>query len=218
MIHKISREDLQLRNTAFEASATCTHWSWKWTRYAICCHHMAHYQQDGNHTLERIIAIDEFCARAYERELKHQSAEWQHAWSPWHQKFCLNPSAVKLMVIVGYGVSGMIVCHFVPYRRTVTEDYHRSFLQRQLHHAMREKRPDFLNNAIIINENARPLTAWNVKQQYECWEWEVLEHSPYCPNHVVLAADYKHFGGLLWSSTGISMHKYSIFLNYLYMS
>ena len=35
--------------------------------------------QEGKHMLERIIAIDEFWSKAYEPELKHQSAEWRHA-------------------------------------------------------------------------------------------------------------------------------------------
>ena len=43
-------------------------------------------------------------------------------------------------------VSGVIVCQFVPHGRTVTADYHRGFLQRQLRHAVREKYPDPLNS------------------------------------------------------------------------
>ena len=52
---------------------------------------------------------------------------------------------MKLMVIVAYNVSGVIVCHFVPHGRTVIADYYRSFLQRQLRHVMREKCPGLKN-------------------------------------------------------------------------
>jgi Transposase. len=54
-------------------------------------------------------------------------------------KFHQNPSPVKLMVIVAYDISVVIVCPFVPHGRTMAADYYRSFLQRQLRHAVREK-------------------------------------------------------------------------------
>ena len=52
-------------------------------------------------------------SRAYESELKHQSAEWRHEGSPWRQKFHQNPSPVKLMVILAYDVQGVNLCHMV---------------------------------------------------------------------------------------------------------
>ena len=61
----------------------------------------------------------------------------------------------------------------------MTANYYRSFLQRQLCHAVIEKQRNTLNNAIILHDNTRSHTAQNVKQQLECWEWEVLEHPPY---------------------------------------
>ena len=74
-----------------------------------------------------------------------------------------------------YYVSRVIVCHFVPHRRTVASDYYRSFLQRQLRRAVRKKNPDLLNNVIVLHDFARPHTAQNVNQ----WEWKLLEHPPY---------------------------------------
>jgi hypothetical protein len=41
----------------------------------ICCDHLTCYQQEEDHKLERIVAIDEFWARASEPELKPQSPE-----------------------------------------------------------------------------------------------------------------------------------------------
>ena len=63
--------------------------------------------------LNNIITIDETWVRAYEPELKHQSTEWRHQGSPRRQKFCQNPSPVKLMVILAYHVQGVILCHMV---------------------------------------------------------------------------------------------------------
>ncbi|GFY39358.1 uncharacterized protein TNIN_477951 [Trichonephila inaurata madagascariensis] len=78
----------------------------------------------------RIIAIDEFWARAYEPEPNRQSTEWRHAGSPKRQNVLQNPFTVKLMVIIAYDVRGVIVCHFVPHGRTVTAQYFWSFLVR----------------------------------------------------------------------------------------
>ena len=75
--------------------------------------HLERYQNEGENLLNNIITIDKTWVRAYEPELKHQSAEWRHAGSPRRQKFRQNASPVKLMVILAYGVQGVILCHMV---------------------------------------------------------------------------------------------------------
>ncbi|GFY50211.1 mariner transposase [Trichonephila inaurata madagascariensis] len=75
----------------------------RWLCYAICFDHFACWQQDGDQLLSRIMAIDEFWARAYEPELKRQSAEWRHTGPPRRQ----NPFPVRLMVIVAYDFRGV---------------------------------------------------------------------------------------------------------------
>ena len=55
------------------------------------------------------------------------------------------------MIIVGYDILGVIVFHFVPHGKTVTADYYRSFLQRHLGLAMREKHPD-LKETILYDK------------------------------------------------------------------
>ena len=75
-------------------------------------------------TLLNIITIDETWVRAYEPELKRQSAEWRHDGSLRRQKFHQNPSSVKLMVILAYDVQEVILCHFVPHDETVNAQYH----------------------------------------------------------------------------------------------
>ena len=64
--------------------------------------------------LNNIVTIDETWIRAYEPELKRQSAEWRHKRSPRGQKFRQNQSPVKLMVILG-DIQGVILCHCVPH-------------------------------------------------------------------------------------------------------
>ena len=61
--------------------------------------HLERYQNEGENLLNNIITIDETCVRAYEPELKHQSAEWRHEGSPRRHKFRQDPSPVNLMVM-----------------------------------------------------------------------------------------------------------------------
>ncbi|GFQ88670.1 histone-lysine N-methyltransferase SETMAR [Trichonephila clavata] len=100
------------------------------------------------------MAIDEFWAPLYEPELKRQSAEWRLSGLLRRQKVHQNLSLVKLMAIVTYDVRGVIVCHFVPHGRTVTAHY-RDFLVRQVRRGVRDKRPDLVDSAIILHDNAR---------------------------------------------------------------
>ena len=102
--------------------------------------------------LNNIITIDETWVRAYEPELKRQSAEWRHEGSPRRQKFCQNSSPVKLMVILAYDVQGVILCHFVPHGKTVNAQYYALYLQNHLRRAVRRKRPQF-QNVIILHDN-----------------------------------------------------------------
>ena len=102
-----------------------------------------------------IITIDETWVRAYEPELKHQSAEWKHEGSLQKQKFRQNPSPVKLMVNLAYDVQGVILFHFVPHGETVNAQYYAPYLQNYLHRTVRRKWPQ-LQNVIILHDNATP--------------------------------------------------------------
>ncbi|GFY24361.1 histone-lysine N-methyltransferase SETMAR [Trichonephila clavipes] len=119
--HRILRNELHLHKIAARFVPHALIKVQRWLCYAICSDPVSRWQQNGHQLLSRIIAIDEFWARAYEPELKHQSTEWWHAGSPRKQKVRQNPSPIKLMVIVVNDVRSVIVCHFVPHGRTVTE-------------------------------------------------------------------------------------------------
>ena len=77
-------------------------------RYETCRINLERYQNEGENQLN-IITIDKTWVRAYEPELKHQSAEWRHEGSLRRQKFRQNPSPVKLMIILAYDVQGVIL-------------------------------------------------------------------------------------------------------------
>ena len=112
-MHKILQEDLHMRKNAAMWVPHALTEQQKWCRYETCHIHLGRYQNEGEN-LNNIITIDETWVRAYEIELKRQSAERRHEGSPQRrQKFYQNPSPVKLMVILAYDVQGVILCHMV---------------------------------------------------------------------------------------------------------
>ena len=50
----------------------------KWCCYETCRIHLERYQNEGENLLNNNITIDETWVRAYEPELKRQSAEWRY--------------------------------------------------------------------------------------------------------------------------------------------
>ena len=127
--------------------------------------------------LNNIVTIGETWIRAYEPELKRQSAEWIHEGSPRTYKFRQNPSPVKLMVILAYDIQGVILCYFAPHGETVNAQYYAAYLQNHLRGAVRRKRPQ-LQNVIILHDNASPHKAICVRDLLRRWRWEVMEHPP----------------------------------------
>ena len=76
----ILRENLHLRKISSKWVSQTHSEVEKLARYVIYRDHLARHQQERYHMLERNVAIDGFCARAY--KLKCLSAEWRHARSP----------------------------------------------------------------------------------------------------------------------------------------
>lgn len=143
------------------------------------------WRREGESFLNQIITLDETWVRAYEPELKSQSAEWHHKDSPKKsrpQKFRQGPSPLKLMIIVAYDSAGVVLVHAVPRERTVNADYYRNFLQNNLRAAIRKKRPHLLESAILLHDNARPHTARVVQDLIDSYGWETLSHPPYSPD------------------------------------
>lgn len=181
-VRRILRQDLKMRKIAAKWVPHHLHETQKWTRYETCRINLERFHQEGNGMLNRIIAIDETWARAYEPELKRQSNEWRHPGSPRKHKVRQNPSPTKLMIILAYDSQGVLVCHPVREGRTVNAQYYKSFLQYHLRRAVREKRPELLDNAIILHDNATSHTADTVRRCLQRWGWEVLQHPPYSPD------------------------------------
>ena len=119
--------------------------------------------------------------RAYEPELKCQSAEWRHDGSPRRQKFPHNPSPVKLMVILAYDVQGVILCHIVPRGELVNAQYYAAYLQNHLRRAARRKRLQ-LQNVIFCIIMLLHIRRFVTGIYYDAADGEALEHPPYSPD------------------------------------
>ena len=75
-VHKILREDLHMRKISALTKQQ------KWCCYETTRIHLEMYQNERENLLNNFITIDETWVRAYEPELKPQSAEWRHEGSP----------------------------------------------------------------------------------------------------------------------------------------
>jgi len=61
---------------------------------------------------------------------------------------------MKLMAIVAYDVKGVFVCRPIPWGQTMDALCRKSFMQYQLHSAVRKMCPERAVNAIMQSENA----------------------------------------------------------------
>ena len=73
-VHKMLREDLYMLKIAAKWVPHALTEQQKWCRYETCRIHLESYQNEGENLLNNIITIDETWVRAYEPELKRQSA------------------------------------------------------------------------------------------------------------------------------------------------
>ncbi|GFY66664.1 histone-lysine N-methyltransferase SETMAR [Trichonephila inaurata madagascariensis] len=126
-------------------------------------------------------ALTEVQRWVYETELKRQSAEWRQAGSPRRQNVRQNRSPIKLMIIVTYDFKSVIVCHFVTHVRTVTAQYYRDFLVRQVRRGVRDKHPDLADSLIIMHDNARPHKAECGTTLPDVGDGRILGHPTYSP-------------------------------------
>ena len=77
-VHKILRKDLHMHKIAAKWVPHALTEQQKWCRYETYRIHLEMYQNEGENLLNNIITIDETWVRAYEPEIKCQSAEWRH--------------------------------------------------------------------------------------------------------------------------------------------
>ena len=87
------------------------------------------------------------------------------------------------MHIVFFDVNGVVLNWPVPVGVTVNGDYYRWVLKDKLRPAIRKKRPDFLQEGVILHHDNAPVHKSRVVSELvEGYSWELLEHPPYSPD------------------------------------
>lgn len=183
-VHAILRNHLHKRKIAAKWVPHVLNEEQRGNRVRICASHARRFRRERNSFLHRIVAGDETWARAFEPELKRQSAEWTGEGSPRPTKAVRSPTPTKVMHIVFFDVHGLLVDHSVPPGVTVNGEYYASFIRNHLRPAIRRKRPNLLRDGpIILHDNAAPHTKRDVIQLLtKEYDWEILEHPPYSPD------------------------------------
>lgn len=155
----------------------------KEARLRIAQTHLSRYERELDDFLDRIVTIDESWMRDFEPELKSQSNEWRSKSSPRPKKVIRQQSKTKLMMIMAYDRQGVICTQKVPQGTTVTAKFYKKFLSQYLRRKIRKSRPGMLERGVIIlHDNTRPHVAEPIRQLFEDYGWEILDHPPYSPD------------------------------------
>jgi len=146
------------------------------------------YRQEGDDFLLRIVTGDESWFHHFEPEMKQQSMEWRHLYSP-SKKAKTVPSAAKVMGAVFWDAEGLILAKFLEPGQAITAARYVQTLHK-LRHALHDKRPG--RNIIILHDSARPHTARLTSEAITKMRWEVLPHPSYSPD--LAPSNYHLFG------------------------
>lgn len=182
-VQKIITEDLKMRKL-------CAKWiphiltdEQKGLRMNLCSKHRRRFRRNPS-SLERIIAADETWVHCFEPELKRQSAEWTATGESRPTKARRSQGSLKVMHITFFDHFGILVDWPVPPGTSVNGDYYQWVLREKLRPAIRKKRPNLLNDGVILlHDNASAHTKRTVVEMLtEDWSWEILPHPPYSPD------------------------------------
>jgi histone-lysine N-methyltransferase SETMAR len=152
-------------------------------RVRLSAAHLRRHRREGDSFLSRIVAGDETWVYSWDPELKRQSAEWRSEDSPRPQKARRKQGSMKVMHIIFFDMNGILLSWPVPVGTTVNGLYYQWVLREKLRPAIRKKRPQLLQDGVILlHDNAPAHCKKEVVQMLEDWDWEVLPHPPYSPD------------------------------------
>jgi hypothetical protein len=140
-------------------------------------------------------------------ETKQASMTWKHALSPPSKKFKTTQSAKKIMATVFLDHKGVLLVDFLTQGDTVNADHYCDTLS-WLWEAICRKRPGLLQRGVVLlHSNARPHTANHMHELLRCYNWEIQDHPPDCPD--LALSDFhlfgplkKHLGGRRFATNG----------------
>ena len=153
----------------------------KLKRMLVVSQHLRRFRRDPAF-LNRIVASDESWAHSWEPELKRQSAEWRLPEEGRPMKAKRSQGGLKVLHVTFFDQHGVILDWPVPVGTTVNGEYYQWILREKVRPAVRRKRPNLLDEGVILHDNASPHFKRCVVEMLAQWEWEVLSHPPYSPD------------------------------------
>lgn len=176
----------------------------KQDRVRICRANLRRVRREGQDFLNRIVTGDETWVYSWDPELKHQSAQWRNEGSPRPEKARRKQGALKVMHIIFFDSTGVLVNWPVPAGTKINAAYYKWVLQEKLRPAIRKKRPALLERGLIFHHDNAPVhTARLVTDLLDEWDWELLEQPRYSPD--LAPADFYVFPKMKESLRGIRM-------------
>ncbi|UYV72185.1 hypothetical protein LAZ67_9002124 [Cordylochernes scorpioides] len=103
--------------------------------------------RDDPNLLQRVITGDEAWVYGYDVKTKAQSSQWKLPHEPRPKKARQVRSNVKVLLTVFFDCRGVVHHEFLPQGRMVNKEYYLQVM-RNLREAIRQKRPDLLENRI----------------------------------------------------------------------
>ncbi|GBL94268.1 Histone-lysine N-methyltransferase SETMAR [Araneus ventricosus] len=160
-------------------------------KMACSLKHLQRYIEEGNELLASIVKRDETCALHMTPESKTASLMWKHPSSPSQKKFKVSPSTWKLVLTVFWVMKEVLLAEFLPRGSTVNAVTYCVTLTK-LRRAIRDKRSATNQSIRLLHDNARPHVSLPVREKWQVYGLEVLEHPQYSPD--LGPSDFHLFG------------------------
>jgi len=129
--------------------------------------------------LGNVITRDETWVYGYDPETRVQSSQWKSP-SSQAKKARQSRSSIKVMMIVFFGLDGIVRAEFVPRNTTVNSDYYKGLLER-LRDDVSRKRPEKWANGFILHHDNTPCHTSLLVRQFLS-NITVCPHPPYSPD------------------------------------
>ena len=122
---------------------------------------------------------DETWFYVYDPETRVQSSQWKSPSSPRVKKARQSRSNIKVMIIVFFGLDGIVRAEFVPRNTKVNCEYYKGLLER-LRKDVDRKRPEKRANGLVV---LHPCHTWLLVGQFlSNKNITVCPHPPYSPD------------------------------------
>ena len=163
-VGRIITEDLGMRKVCAKMAPRLLNDGQKENRVQVCQDILKQLEITPD-LLSRVVTGDESLIFEYDPLTKRQSLEWKSASSPRPKKARLFKSKIKVMLIVFFGVHGIVHLEFLPQGQTINQNVYKDILRR-LMRSVREKRRELWETKswLLHHDNAPAHNALSIRQ------------------------------------------------------